>query len=281
MPRSIVAGNWKMNTTLEEASSLAVDIVAGASNVGDAELILCPPFISLAAVRRSVSGSSVRVGAQNMHFEAAGAYTGEVSATMLRSLCHYVILGHSERRQLFGESDESVNRKVHAALAAGLRPIVCVGETLEQREDGQAADVVEGQVLAGVADVPDITDVVVAYEPVWAIGTGRAATPEIAEEIMGGAIRDALRDLFGDDADSVPLLYGGSVNPANAASFAAQPNVNGALVGGASLQARPVPPGGRRRVRGKGVGYAHQQAGIRRWAPRFESSGIAVFGGSQ
>jgi triosephosphate isomerase len=226
-----------MNTTLEEAASLAVDIAAGASGAGEAQLILCPPFISLAAVRRSVSGSSVRVGAQNMHHEAAGAYTGEVSATMLRSLCHYVILGHSERRQLFGETDETVNRKVHAALAAGLRPIICVGETLEQREDGQAADVVEGQVLAGVADVHDINDVVVAYEPVWAIGTGRAATPEIAEEIMGGAIRDALRDLFGDDADSVPLLYGGSVNPSNAASFAAMPNINGALVGGASLQA--------------------------------------------
>jgi triosephosphate isomerase len=226
-----------MNTTLEEAASLAVDIAAGASGAGEAQLILCPPFISLAAVRRSVSGSSVRVGAQNMHHEAAGAYTGEVSATMLRSLCHYVILGHSERRQLFGETDETVNRKVHAALAAGLRPIICVGETLEQREDGQAADVVEGQVLAGVADVHDISDVVVAYEPVWAIGTGRAATPEIAEEIMGGAIRDALRDLFGDDADSVPLLYGGSVNPSNAASFAAMPNINGALVGGASLQA--------------------------------------------
>ena len=237
MPRSLVAGNWKMNTTLEEAASLAVDIAAGASGAGEAQLILCPPFISLAAVRRSVSGSSVRVGAQNMHHEAAGAYTGEVSATMLRSLCHYVILGHSERRQLFGETDETVNRKVHAALAAGLRPIICVGETLEQREDGQAADVVEGQVLAGVADVHDISDVVVAYEPVWAIGTGRAATPEIAEEIMGGAIRDALRDLFGDDADSVPLLYGGSVNPSNAASFAAMPNINGALVGGASLQA--------------------------------------------
>lgn len=237
MPRSIVAGNWKMNTTLEEAASLAADIVAGTPDAGEAELILCPPFISLAAVRRSVSGSTVRVGAQNMHHEAAGAYTGEVSATMLRSLCHYVILGHSERRQLFGETDETVNRKVHAALAAGLRPIVCVGETLEQREDGQAADVVEGQVLAGVADVHDINDVVVAYEPVWAIGTGRAATPEIAEQIMGGAIRHALRDLFGDDADSVPLLYGGSVNPSNAASFAAMTSVNGALVGGASLQA--------------------------------------------
>ena len=130
-----------------------------------------------------------------------------------------------------------MNRKVHAALDAGLRPIVCVGETLAQREEGQAADVVEGQVLAGVADVNDITDVVVAYEPVWAIGTGRAATPEIAEEIMGGAIRDALRDLFGDDGDRVPLLYGGSVNATNAESFVSQPSINGALVGGASLQA--------------------------------------------
>ena len=237
MPRSIVAGNWKMNTTLEEAASLASDVASGAAAASGVELVLCPPFISLAAVRRAVSGSSVRVGAQNMHHEAAGAYTGEVSATMLRSLCHYVIIGHSERRQLFGETDETVNRKVHAALAAGLSPIVCVGETLEQREGGQAADVVEGQVLAGVADVHDINDVVVAYEPVWAIGTGRAATPEIAEEIMGGTIRDALRDLFGDDADSVPLLYGGSVNPSNAAAFAAMHSIDGALVGGASLQA--------------------------------------------
>ena len=237
MPRSIVAGNWKMNTTLEEAGTLASEVASGAATANGVELILCPPYISLAAVRRAVSGTSVRVGAQNMHFEASGAFTGEVSAAMLRSLCHYVILGHSERRQMFGETDETVNRKVHAALAAGLRPIVCVGETLEQREGGQAADVVEGQVLAGVADVLDITEVVVAYEPVWAIGTGRAATPEIAEEIMGGAIRDALRDLFGDDGDSVPLLYGGSVNATNADSYSSQPSINGALVGGASLQA--------------------------------------------
>ena len=237
MPRSIVAGNWKMNTTLEEAGTLASEVASGAAIANGVELILCPPYISLAAVRRAVSGTSVRVGAQNMHFEASGAFTGEVSASMLRSLCHYVILGHSERRQMFGETDETVNRKVHAALAAGLRPIVCVGETLDQREAGQAADVVEGQVLAGVADVLDITEVVVAYEPVWAIGTGRAATPEIAEEIMGGAIRDALRDLFGDDGDSVPVLYGGSVNATNADSYSAQPSINGALVGGASLQA--------------------------------------------
>ena len=237
MPRCIVAGNWKMNTTLDEAAALASEVAAGAPDSNNVEIILCPPFISLAAVRQAVSGSPVMVGAQNMYFELAGAFTGEVSPEMLRSLCQYVILGHSERRQLFGETDETVNRKVHAALAAGLKPIVCVGETLAQREAGQAADVVEGQVLAGVADVHDITDVVLAYEPIWAIGTGRAATPEIAEEIMGGPIHDALRDLFGDDADSVPLLYGGSVSPGNAAAFAAQPSIHGALVGGASLQA--------------------------------------------
>lgn len=236
MTRSIVAGNWKMNTTLEEAAVLASDVAAGASGSGGAELILCPPFISLAVVRQAVSGSPVLVGAQNMHFELGGAFTGEISPDMLRGLCQYVILGHSERRQLFGETDETVNRKVHAAQAAGLKPIVCVGETLAQRENGLAADVVEGQVLAGVADVHDISDIVVAYEPIWAIGTGQAATPEIAEEIMGGPIHDALRDLFGDDADSVPLLYGGSVNPGNAAAFAAQPSIHGALVGGASLQ---------------------------------------------
>ncbi len=237
MPHCIVAGNWKMNTTLDEAAALASGVATGASEAGDAELILCPPFISLAAVQQAVSGTPVLVGAQNMHFESSGAYTGEVSPEMLRSLCQYVILGHSERRQLFAETDETVNRKVRAALAAGLRPIVCVGETLAQRENGLAADVVEGQVLAGVADVDDITDLVLAYEPIWAIGTGQAATPDIAEEIMGGPMRDALRDLFGDDADSVPLLYGGSVNPGNAAAFAAQPSIHGALVGGASLQA--------------------------------------------
>ncbi len=237
MPRSIVAGNWKMNTTLESAAGLAADVAAGAESVGGVELILCPPFVSLAAVRDAVAGYRVGVGAQNMHHEASGAFTGEVSAAMLSGLCQYVILGHSERRQLFWETDEAVNLKVRAALLSGLSPIVCVGETLEQRETGDAADVVEGQALAGLAGVHDITNIAIAYEPVWAIGTGRAATPEIAQEIMGGAILDALRDLFGDAAENVPLLYGGSVNPGNAASFAAQPNINGALVGGASLQA--------------------------------------------
>ena len=247
MPRTIVAGNWKMNTTIGEAAALAAEVAAGAASpllpaaaaAGGVELILCPPFVSLAAVRDAVAGRPVAVGAQNMHHEPSGAFTGEVSAPMLQGLCQYVILGHSERRQLFGETDEQVNLKTRAALLAGLRPIVCVGETLAQRESGQAADVVEGQVLAGLADAPDITGVAIAYEPVWAIGTGRAATPEIAQEIMGGAILDALRDLFGDAAAAVPLLYGGSVNPGNAAAFAAQPAIHGALVGGASLQAGP------------------------------------------
>ena len=237
MPRSIVAGNWKMNTTPQSAADLAAGVAAGAGSAGNVELIVCPPFVSLPAVRDAVAGSVVRVGAQNVHHEGSGAFTGEVSSEMLVGLCQYVILGHSERRQMFGESDETVNLKVRAALLAGLRPILCVGETLEQREAGDAADVVEGQVLAGLADVPDIRDVVVAYEPVWAIGTGRAATPEIAEEIMGGAILDALRDLFGDAAEEVPLLYGGSVNAGNAGAFAAQASIHGGLVGGASLQA--------------------------------------------
>ena len=237
MPRSIVAGNWKMNTTIESATALAAGISAVAEIIGGVELILCPPFVSLAAVRDAVSGSVVQVGAQNMHHEASGAFTGEVSAEMLAGLCQYVIVGHSERRQLFGETDQSVNLKVRAALAYGLRPIVCVGETLEQRESGDAADVVGAQVLAGLDGVDDITNLVVAYEPVWAIGTGQAATPEIAQEIMGGAILNALRSLSGGAAEDVPLLYGGSVNAGNAAAFAAQPSIHGGLVGGASLQA--------------------------------------------
>ncbi len=239
MPSAIVAGNWKMNTTLSEAVELATAVGQSLDGAEGVELVLCPPFVSLAAVRDAVAGSLVKVGAQNMHFEASGAFTGEVSAPMLQGLCDYVLLGHSERRQLFGETDDLVNRKVQAALGGGLRPILCVGETLEQREAGNAAEVIGGQVRAGLADVVDITIVAVAYEPVWAIGTGRAATPEIAAEIMGGTIRAVLQDMFGAGAEGVPLLYGGSVNPGNVAGFAAEDCIQGALVGGASLQAGP------------------------------------------
>jgi triosephosphate isomerase len=237
MPRAYLAANWKMNTTLAEATALASDVRQGFDPPSDVEIILCPPFISLAAVRGAVDGSAIKVGAQNMHFEGSGAFTGEVSSSMLLGICDYVILGHSERRQIFGETDELVNRKVRAAQEAGLRPILCVGETLEQREQGRASDIVGGQVRAGLKDIVDITNVLVAYEPVWAIGTGQAATPEIADEIMGGAIHGALQGLFGSAADEVPLLYGGSVNPGNVANFAGLSCVHGALVGGASLQA--------------------------------------------
>ena len=239
MPRTIVAGNWKMNTTLAEGVALAAAVAQGAGQAPGVELILCPPAISLAAVREAVGGSPVAVGAQNMHFADSGAFTGEIAAPMLRDLARYVLLGHSERRQLFGETDELVNRKVLAALRHGLRPILCVGETLPQRESGQAAAVIGRQVRAGLAEVPatDLDNLLVAYEPIWAIGTGQAATPEIAAEIMGGVILQTLISQFGPAAGELPLLYGGSVNAGNIADFAAQSCIHGALVGGASLQA--------------------------------------------
>ncbi|PKB83382.1 MAG: triose-phosphate isomerase [SAR202 cluster bacterium Io17-Chloro-G9] len=237
MPDPVVAGNWKMNTNLAEAAGLAADVRHGLGSVSAVEMILCPPFISLSTVRESVAGSTIRVGAQNMHFEASGAFTGEIAPTMLQGLCDYVILGHSERRQQFGETDELVNRKVKAAFQHGLRPILCVGETLEQREAGQAGEVVGRQVGAALAELDDITGLVLAYEPVWAIGTGLAATPDIAAELMGGPLQKSLRSRFGTAAEDVPLLYGGSVNPGNVGGFAQQSCIHGALVGGASLQA--------------------------------------------
>ena len=237
MPDPVVAGNWKMNTTLKEAADLAAEVRDGLGSGSDVVLVLCPPFVYLNTVRDAVAGSSIKVGAQNMHFEASGAFTGEIAPSMLQGICDYVILGHSERRQLFGETDELVNRKVKAAFQHGLLPILCVGETLEQREAGQAGEVVGQQLSAALSDIVDITGLVVAYEPVWAIGTGLAATPEIAAEIMGGPLLETLRSLFGRAADDVPLLYGGSVNPGNVDTFAQQSCIHGALVGGASLQA--------------------------------------------
>jgi triosephosphate isomerase len=233
----IVAGNWKMNTNLAEAVELAAQVRTGASSLSGVDLILCPPFVSLAAVREEVKGTPVSIGAQNMHHEDSGAFTGEIAPPMLVGLCDYVILGHSERRQLFGETNDLINAKVKAAVRHGLRPILCVGETAEQRESGRAAETVSGQLEAGLAGVVDITALVVAYEPVWAIGTGLAATPEIAADMMGGAILETLTLLYPDVAAAVPLLYGGSVNPGNVSGFAAEECIQGALVGGASLRA--------------------------------------------
>ena len=237
MPNPIVAGNWKMNTTIHEATRLAVQVRDGYDAVAGPEVVVCPPFVSLMAVRDALQGSTIKVGAQNMHSETSGSFTGEVAASMLQGVCDYVILGHSERRRIFGETDESVNSKVKAAFAHGLRPILCVGETLEQREAGRAGSVVAQQIRGALAGVVDITGLLVAYEPVWAIGTGMAATPEIAAEIMGGTVQASLTALYGEPAANVPLLYGGSVNPENVAGFAAQGCIHGALVGGASLQA--------------------------------------------
>ncbi len=237
MPTPLIAGNWKMNTDLAEAAALAAGIRDAASRISGVEILLCPPFISLAAVRDAIAGSPIKLGAQNMHHQPSGAFTGEIAPTMMQGLCEYVILGHSERRQLFGEDDQMINRKVHAAFQHGLRPILCVGETLDQREVGQAESVVSRQLSAGLDGALDINGLVVAYEPVWAIGAGRAATPDIAAEMMGDVISETLRSLHPDAAGNTPLLYGGSVNPENIAAFAALDSVHGALVGGASLQA--------------------------------------------
>ena len=237
---NIVAGNWKMNTDVTSGVRLASSVAAGAVAVPGVQIIVAPPFVSLAAVRDALAGSSVGVAAQNVHAEDSGAFTGEIAPPMLVGLCDYVIIGHSERRQFFGETDESVGRKAAAALQHGLRPIVCVGETLDERESGRAVEVIRRQVVAALADLdPEAAgSLAIAYEPVWAIGTGRAATPELADQIMGGAINSTIAAVLGTDvASETPLLYGGSVNPANAAEFAAVPSINGALVGGASLDA--------------------------------------------
>lgn len=235
MINSIVAGNWKMNTTQEEAIALAGDIKQNIELTVGTKTIICPPFISLTSIKDVLKGTNIGLGAQNMHFESKGAFTGETSPNMLATLCEYVILGHSERRQYFGEQDDTVNKKILAAQSIGLIPIMCVGENLQDRQDGQASQVVSSQIKNGLHSVTDSNNLIVAYEPIWAIGSGIAASGEIAEEMMG-TIRQALSDLYGHEkAYDVPLLYGGSVNADNVHEFASQPNINGALVGGASL----------------------------------------------
>ena len=239
--QNIVAGNWKMNTDIQSGVALASAIASRAPGLNGVEIVLGPPFVSLAAIRGAVSESGVAIAAQNMHADDSGAFTGEIAPPMLVGLCKYVIIGHSERRQFFGETDESVGRKAAAALHHGLQPIICVGETLEERESGQAAEVIRRQVVGALAEIePEAAmgRIAVAYEPVWAIGTGRAATPEIADQVMSGAIYSTIAASLGSEvASSTPLLYGGSVNAGNAADFAEVDSINGALVGGASLDA--------------------------------------------
>jgi triosephosphate isomerase (TIM) len=238
--RRFIAGNWKMNTTRAEGVELAKAVAAGVGNSTEVDVAVCPPHVYLSAVADALQGTSVAVGAQNCYHEASGAFTGETSCDMLLDVgCQYVILGHSERRHVLGESNEVVNRKVLAALSSGLKPIVCVGETLAQREAGQTSDVVWEQFFGSLAGVTaqQMAQVVIAYEPVWAIGTGKVATPEQAEEVHA-ALRRILEIRYTNEiAEQVCIQYGGSVKPDNAATLLSQPNIDGALVGGAALKA--------------------------------------------
>ncbi len=239
MRRPLIAGNWKMNLTRSDAVELARGVGAAAGD-GEVDVLVCPTFVHLDGVLGAVEGSKVTVGAQDVYFEGNGAFTGETSTEMLNDLgCQFVILGHSERRNVIGECDQLINKKLHAALAAGLKPVLCVGELLDEREAGKTMEVVTSQIEGSLKDVSaeQMAEVVIAYEPVWAIGTGKTATPEQAQDVHAD-----LRSLFvsrynQEVADNVRILYGGSVKPANAADLMACPDIDGALVGGASLKA--------------------------------------------
>src|ERR1700733_11186906 len=240
--KKIIAGNWKMNKTQGEARTLVEDLLREVGNFDAAEIVVCPPFTALAVVSEVLSPvSNIRLGAQNMHEAASGAYTGEISAAMLRELyVRYVIIGHSERRQYFHEDNATVNRKTKAALAAELRPIVCIGETLPEREAAKWKNVLETQLLEGLVGLTDkdLADIIFAYEPVWAIGTGKTASPAQAEEAHQW-IRKILGTRFNSAAaERVRIQYGGSVKPENAKELLSKPDIDGALVGGASLDAR-------------------------------------------
>ncbi len=239
MRTPIIAGNWKMNKNVTEAVELGRALRDATADVEKVEMVVCPPFVSLLAVKEVLAGSKIGVGAQNVFWEEKGAYTGEISALMLKGLVKYVIIGHSERRQYFGETDLTVNKRVKAALAQGLLPIMCVGETLAQREAGETSTIVTTQVTQGLAGLSaeEVKSIVIAYEPVWAIGTGRASNGEDARAVIAQNIRTPLSQLFGEAvAQGIRIQYGGSVTPANIEEFMSVPEIDGALVGGASLK---------------------------------------------
>jgi triosephosphate isomerase len=237
MRRPLIAGNWKMNTKLEEAENLVRAMLADLDNIDSVEKVLCPPFISLAAIKELIKGTSIMLGAQNMFFEDKGAYTGEISPLMLIGLCDFVILGHSERRQYFAETDEIINRKVKKALEFGVKPILCVGESLEDNEAGKTKQKINRQVNAGLAGINPTSQLVIAYEPIWAIGTGRAATSKQANTTIS-LIRTIVANLWDNKtAETVRILYGGSVTSSNIAELITEADIDGALVGGASLKA--------------------------------------------
>ena len=237
MRMPIIAGNWKMNTSVAEAAELVKGMKKKLNSISGVEKVLCPPFISLTTVKELIKGTSIKLGAQTMYFELTGAYTGEISPVMLAGLCEFVILGHSERRAHFGDSDQMVNKKVQAALGMQLTPIICVGESLEQNEAGETIEVVTKQVRAAFEGIDSPQGTVIAYEPIWAIGTGKAARGDQANA-TSGVIRSVVAQLYGDSvAQEIRIQYGGSVSSTNIAEFISQPEIDGALVGGASLKA--------------------------------------------
>jgi triosephosphate isomerase (TIM) len=240
MRRSFIAANWKMNTTLSEATALANNLKENLINLEQKEVVLCPPFVYLVAVRNILKGSNIRIGAQNVYYQPKGAFTGEISIAMLKDIgCAYVIIGHSERRHIFMEDNELINKKIKAVLTAGLSPIFCVGESLEERADNATEKVIRTQIENGLDDIPfdKYNQLIIAYEPVWAIGTGKNATPEQAQEIHS-FIRKLVVHLSNDViAREVPIIYGGSVNPDNIQMLMNGEDIDGALVGGASLSA--------------------------------------------
>ena len=240
MRKPIIAGNWKMNKTAAEAVAFVREVSSPLNQIDGVDIVFCPPFMAIPGVAAALAGVKVGIGAQNMHFAESGAYTGETAPNMLTPFCQYVILGHSERRSYFGESDELVNQKVKAALAHGLTPIICVGESLAQNEAGETNSFVSGQVIGALADLSpsEAEKCIFAYEPIWAIGTGRSASAAEAGAIIGTAIRGPLADLYGEhSAQTIRVQYGGSVKPENIAGYMAQADIDGALVGGASLKA--------------------------------------------
>lgn len=240
MRRPFVAGNWKMNKSVEQATLLIADMLPGLEAIRTVDRVVCPPFTSLMVVSGMLAGTEIGLGAQNLHWEESGAFTGEVSPQMVKEFCKFVIIGHSERREYFGETDETVNLKTKAAISTGLIPIVCVGETLEENEAGQTESVVSRQMKKGLDGISkdEAAGIVVAYEPVWAIGTGKAASAQQANDIIGGVVRRRLIAAFGSElADQIRILYGGSVKGSNAGEFFSQSDIDGGLIGGASLKA--------------------------------------------
>jgi len=240
MRTPIIAGNWKMNKTIDEAVELVEALKGPLAAIDGVDKVVCPTFVCLPAVKAAIGETEIGLGAQNMYYEESGAYTGEIAPGMLQGLCQYVILGHSERRAYFGETDEGVNKKIKVALDHDLVPIVCVGETLELRRAGKTNGWIKGQVIAALEGLTgaQVESLIIAYEPIWAIGTGVAATTDDAQEVIGGVVRPTVAELFGDTvAQAVRIQYGGSVNPSNAAELMSAPDIDGGLVGGASLKA--------------------------------------------